>query len=79
MVGNMSWLPVLPQLHCLIALHKVLDPKPVPKLDDPNTKKKSAQVHKLNMSSCFKQFKTGINSNKFNDLIKKVGPPPSKA
>ena len=29
------------------------------------------------MSSCFDKFKTGITNNKFNDIIKKVGPPPT--
>ena len=76
MVGDLSWLPMLPQHYYSITLPKVLDSKTETKPDDPNSKKKSAQVCNLNMSSCFDKFKTGITNNKFNDVIKKVGPPP---
>ena len=76
MVGDLSWLPMLPQCYYSITLPKVLDPKMETKTDNPNSKKKLAQVHNLNMSSHFNKFKTGITSNKCNDVIKKVGPPP---
>ena len=42
MVGNMSWLPMLPQQYHSITLPKVLDPKTKTKIDDPNSNKKSA-------------------------------------
>ena len=67
---------MLPQCYYSITLPKVLDPKTETKTDNPNSKKKSAQVRNLNMSSYFNEFKTGISSNKFNDVIKKVGQPP---
>ena len=76
MVGNMSWLSMLPQHHCSVTLPKFLDPKMEPKQDGSNSKKKSAQVCNLNVSLCFEEFKIGITSHKFNEIIKKVGPPP---
>ena len=69
MVGDLSWLPMLPQRYYSITLPKVLDPKTETKTDDPNSKKKSAQVRNLNMSSRFDKFKTGIANNKFNNVI----------
>ena len=72
MAGDLSWLPMLPQRYYSITLPKVLDPKTETKMDNPNSKKKSAQVRNLNMSSHFDKFKTGITSNKFNNVIKKV-------
>ena len=51
MVGDMSWLPMLPQQYCSIMLPHVLDPKMETKIGNPNGKKKSAQVRNLNMSS----------------------------
>ena len=73
----MSWLPILPQHYYSITLPKVLDPTTKTKIDDPNSKKKSSQVRNLNLSSCFEEFKTGIASNKFNEVIKKVEAPPA--
>ena len=73
----MPWLPMLPQRYCSITLPKILDPKTKTKIDNPNGKKKLAQVCNLNMSSCFEEFKTGITNNKFNNVIKKVGAPPA--
>ena len=67
---------MLPQHYYSITLPKVLDPKTETKINDPNGKKKSAQVCNLNVSSRFEEFKTNITSNKFNDIIKKVGAPP---
>ena len=69
----MFWLPMLTQQCYSIVLLKVLDPKTENKIDDPNGKKKSVQVCNLNMSSRFEEFKTDITTNKFNNVIKKVG------
>ena len=50
MVGDVSWLPMLPQQHCSIMLPKVLDPKTENKINNPNGKTKLAQMRNLNMS-----------------------------
>ena len=75
MVDDVSWPSMLPQHYYSIAIPKVFDPKTKTKIDDPNGKKKSAQVHNLNVSSCFEEFKNGVASNKFKNIIKKVGAP----
>ena len=77
MVGDMLQLPMLPRCYYSIKLPKVLDPNTDPKLDNPDSEKKLCQVRNLNMSSCFEEFKTGITSNKFNNVIEKVGAPPT--
>ena len=68
MVGNVLWPRMLPQCYHSVTLPKVLDSKTDPKLDNPNSKKKSAQVRNLIMSLHFKDF---------DNIIKKVGPPPA--
>ena len=67
---------MLPQQHHSITLPKVLDPKTETKTDNLNGKMKLAQVHNLNMPSHFEEIKTGVTSDKFNEVIKKLGLPP---
>ncbi|HKK56614.1 hypothetical protein [Marinobacter sp.] len=85
-VGNMSWLPHLPQRYYSTYTPDPKDPvKPEDKTKKPEDKdpkedgggkKKAQPVRNTHMESRFEDFKTGISKNKFNDVIKKVGPPP---
>jgi hypothetical protein len=57
-------------------------PPPTTGKDDKDTKadegkRKAKSVRNTQMESRFEDFKTGISNNKFNDVIKKVGPPPN--
>ena len=74
----MSWLPHLPQRY-YSAITPKADAKSekTPKTDDSAGKRKSQPVRNTHMESRFEDFKTGISNNKFNDVIKKVGPPPT--
>ena len=47
------------------------------KSEESGGKRKAQPVRNLNMESRFEDFKTGIANNKFNDVIKKVGAPPT--
>ena len=47
----------------------------MPKKEDGGAKRKA--VRNTQMDARFEDFKTGISNNKFNDVIKKVGAPPT--
>ena len=79
MVFDVLWPPMLPQDCHSVMLPKVLDPKTEIKPDNPNSKKKLAKVRNLNVPSCFEEFKTGVNSDKFHNVIDKVEPPLGEA
>ena len=73
-VGDMTWLPDLPPSYRL----KPADAgKPPASKSNDDDKKKSQQVRNPAMNTRFDDFKTGIVQNKFNDIIKKVGAPPT--
>ncbi|MEA3642885.1 MAG: hypothetical protein VBE63_23515 [Lamprobacter sp.] len=81
-VGDMSWLPHLPQRYYSTVTPKSeprVEPedKPgkAPKKEEGGTKRKA--VRNTQMDARFEDFKTGISNSKFNDVIKKVGAPPT--
>jgi hypothetical protein len=78
MVGDMAWFPHLPQRY-YSAINPKADAKTdkASKSDDGGAKRKAQPVRNTQMESRFEDFKTGISNNKFNDVIKKVGPPPN--
>ena len=79
-VGDMAWLPHLPQHYYSVMTPKAnskADKDKPSKLEESGGKQKAQPVRNLNMESCFEDFKTGIANNKFNDVIKKVGLPPT--
>ena len=74
--GDMSWLPALPTQYTT----SPKTPKGRVKQDedeDKEAKKKATQVRNGKMNPKFEDFRTNINASKFNDVIKKVGAPPS--
>lgn len=76
-VGDMSWLPDLPASY---RMEPKVTASVYEKPDKGTTdadKKKASQVRNMAMNTRFDDFKTGISNNKFNDLIKKVGTPPT--
>jgi hypothetical protein len=73
-VGDMSWLPTLPASYRIEPKNKGPGGDKDP---DDGSKKKALQVRNTAMNTRFDDFKTGISQNKFNDLIKKVGTPPT--
>jgi hypothetical protein len=75
MTGDMSWLPSLPVQYTTSPKAQKL--VPTPNTNDELEKKKMTQVRNGKMNPKFVDFRSGINATKFNDVIKKVGPPPS--
>jgi hypothetical protein len=76
MTGDMSWLPSLPVQYTT----SPKTPKSKPNSESPeeaDSKKKMTQVRNRKMNPKFEDFCAAINANKFNNIIKKVGPPPS--
>jgi hypothetical protein len=76
MTGDMSWLPSLPVQYTTSP--KAPKGKPINDTPDDNeSKKKMVQIRNSKMNPKFEDFRAGINATKFNDVIKKVGPPPA--
>jgi hypothetical protein len=75
MTGDMSWLPSLPVQYTTSP--KAPKGTPTPPATNEPEKKRMAQVRNGKMNPKFEDFRSGINATKFNDVIKKVGPPPS--
>ena len=74
-IGDMTWLPLMPFSYHY-SQKKVTTPG-TEKEDDESNKKKSSQVRNPTVNTRFDDFKSGITQSKFNDLIKKVGAPPT--
>ena len=72
-IGDMTWLPEIPVSY-RPSTKPV--PQPAPK-EEESGKKKATQVRNPKVNTRFNDFKTNILQSKFNDLIKKVGPPPN--
>ena len=73
-LGDMYWLPALPAKYVRTGPAPSPAPGPAPVTPD---KKKSEQVRNPAVNSRFEDFKTMISKSKFNDVIKKVGDPPT--
>jgi hypothetical protein len=74
MTGDMLWLPSLPVQYTTSP--KAQKSNPTPNATDEPEKKKMTQVCNGKMNPKFEDFRLGINATKFNNVIKKVGPPP---
>ena len=78
MVGDMTWMPPLPEQYFLTP--KVSDDNGSDKSSDGNkrasAKTKPLMVRNPTVNPRFEDFKMGIAKTKFNDAIKKVGTPP---
>jgi hypothetical protein len=80
MMGDMSWLPSLPVQYTTspkTPKHLKEDKGDLGEPKDKESKKKAQQVRNPKANPRFEEFRSDINSAKFNDIIKKVGAPPS--
>ena len=78
-IGDMAWLPTLPSQYLKRPeLPPIVSPeKAGEKSSDKESDKKQLQILNKQKNARFDDFKLGISNTKFNDAIKKVGPPPT--
>ena len=78
-IGDMAWLPSMPPQYLKRAdLPPLISPeKGSDKGSEKEGEKKQTQVLNKSKNPRFDDFKLGISNTKFNDAIKKVGPPPT--
>ena len=76
-VGDMTWLPELPSGYYKPSTDPIDSPSPSKTEKDKDKKASATQVRNTKLNIRFDDFKLAISQSKFNDLIKKVGAPPT--
>ena len=76
-IGDMTWLPTLPPKYIVIPTEPKAPKAAMDTVKVEGDKKKAQQIHNPDINAEFDAFQTKISTAKFNDIIKKVGAPPT--